>query len=97
LALVTELAFVLLFTAAGTGAALLALRLADGSRLIRGLASGFCLLALANLALHVWWIVAGDPGGAARGAAVAALLVAIVWAYRRFLRAIRQRAERQRP
>lgn len=92
----TELVLVLLFTAAGVGAALLALRLAGGSPLIRWLVRAFCLLALANLALHVWRVVAGDPGGAVQAAGIAAVLVLIVLAYRRFLRAVRRRAERHR-
>jgi hypothetical protein len=92
---VAELALVFLFTAAGIGAALLALRLADDSRLIRWLVWGFCLLAVANLALHVWPVLAGDPGGAARIAAIAFVLVLLVWAYRRLLRALRHRADAQ--
>lgn len=90
----TELAFVLLFTAAGIGAALLALRLAGDSPLIRWLVRGFCLVALANLALHLWRVVAEDPGGAARAAGIAAGVAAMAWAYRRLLRAIRKKAER---
>ena len=84
----------LLFTGAGIGAALLALRLAGGSPLIRWLVCGFCGLALANLALHAWRVVAEDPGGAAQTAAILAGLALFVWGYRRFLRAIRRAAER---
>ncbi len=93
----TELAFVLLFTAAGIGAALLALRVAGGSPLIRGLVWGFCILALGNLALHVWRVVAADPGGTAQAAGIVGALVLFVWAYRRLLRALRRMAERHRP
>ena len=91
----TELAFVLLFTAAGIGAALVALRLAGGSPLVRGLVWGFCLLALGNLALHVWRVVAADPGGTAQAVGIAAALALAVSAYRRLLRALRRRVDRQ--
>lgn len=91
---VIELAFVMLFTAAGIGAALLALRLAEGSALIRGLACAFCLLALGNLALYVWRVVARDPAGTAQAAGLATLLVVFAFAYRLFLRALRRRVGR---
>lgn len=93
----TELAFVLLFTAAGIGAALMALRLAGESRLVRWLALTFCFLALGNLALYLWRIVAEDPGGAAQLARIAIVLGLAVWGYRLFLRRLRRIAERRRP
>ena len=61
----------------------LALRLAGGLPLIRWLAGLFCALALANLALALWRVVAADPDGAARLAGTAALLVVMTLGYRR--------------
>ena len=90
----TELAFVLLFTAAGVGAALLALRLAEGSALIRWLVWVFCLLARGNFALSAWRVIARDPAGATQAAVVATVLAIVFLGYRLLLRAIRRRAER---
>jgi hypothetical protein len=89
-----EFAFVLLFTAAGTGAALVALRLAGRSVLIRWLALIFCGLALGNLSLYLWRVVAADLQGAAQAAGIAGSLALLVWGYRRSLRALRRRADR---
>ncbi len=93
----TELAFVLLFTVAGIGAALLALRLAEGSLLILWLVRIFCVLAILNLGVHVWWVLADDPSGAARAGAILGVLVLLVLAYRWLLRAIRRRRDGHEP
>jgi uncharacterized membrane protein (DUF2068 family) len=94
---VTELALVLLFTVAGIGAALLALRLAEGSRLILWSARIFCVLAIINLGVHVWRVLAKDPSGSVRAGALVGALVLIVLAYRRILRAVRGRRDRHPP
>ena len=93
----TELALVLLFTVAGVGAALLALRLAEGSQVILWLVRIFCLLAMTNLGVHVWRVLAKDPSGAGRAGAIAGVLALLVWGYRRMLREIRSRRDRQPP
>ena len=94
---VTELALVVLFTAAGIGAALLALPLAEDSRVIRWLVRIFCVLAILNLGVHVWRVLADDPGGATRAGALFGLLVVLAWGYRLLLRAIRRRRDRDQP
>lgn len=88
-------AYVLLFTAAGIGAALLALRVAGDAAPVRWMALGFCLVALANLGLHLRRAVGGDAGVALRAAGVALLVGACVWGYARLIRAARRRAARR--
>ena len=92
----TELAFVLLFTIAGVGAALLALRLAEGSRRILWMVRIFCVLALVNLGYHVWRVLADDPDGSARAGAIVGVVVLLVIGYRWLLRAIRRRQDGDR-
>ena len=94
---VTELAFVLLFTVAGVGAALLALQLAEDSRVVVWMVRVFCVLAIANLAWYVWRVLADDASGAARAGAIIGALALLVWAYRRILRAVRRRRDRDPP
>jgi hypothetical protein len=92
----TELAIVLLFTVAGIGASLLALKLAEDSAVIRWLVRIFCVLAIANLGVHVWRVLAHDPNGAARAGALLGVLLLLVLAYRLVLRAVRRRRDRDR-
>lgn len=94
---VIELVFVLLFTVAGIGAALLALKQSGGTPLLRWLFGIFCALALANLAFHVWKVVAEDPVASGRVVGSLAVILGLVWAYRRFLAAVRRRADQRRP
>ena len=93
----TELTFVLLFTIAGVGAALLALRLAEGSRHILWMVRVFCVLATLNLGVHVWRVLADDLDGSARAGAIVGVIVLLVVGYRWLLRAIRRRQDRHRP
>ena len=92
----TGFAFVLLFTAAGVGAALLALRVAGDAPAVRWLALGFVAAAVANLLLPLWPMIAADPAGAARRAAIAAALAAAAWGYSRLLRKARRMASDRR-
>ena len=92
----TGFVLVLLFTAAGIGAALLALRVAGDAPAVRLLARAFILVALANLAFQLWPAFAADPAGAARLAAVAAVLALAVWGYSRLLRRARRMAAARR-
>lgn len=91
-----EFAFVFLFTAAGIGAALLALRVAGDAWPVRLLAGGFVALALANLGLQLWPMLADDPAGAARRAGIAAVLGLAVWGYVLLLRRARRMAADRR-
>ena len=92
----TGFAFVLLFTAAGVGAALLALRVAGDAPAVRWLALGFVATAMANLGLQLWPLIAADRAGAARLAAIAAALAVVAWGYRRLLRKARRMAADRR-
>jgi hypothetical protein len=94
---VTELAFVLLFTAAGIAAALVARRAAGDLPVVRWLTLGFLVLAGGNLALSLWRLVSDDPGGAARAARIIIALAIVAWAYRLLLGRLRRMAERRRP
>jgi hypothetical protein len=94
---VTELAFVLLFTAAGIAAALLARRAAGDVPAVRWLTLAFFVLAAGNLALSLWRIIAEDPGGAAQVARVILVLALVASGYRLLLRRLRRMAERRRP
>ena len=87
-----EIIFVLLFTAAGVAAALLARRVGSASPAVRWLASAFLIVLAANLALYLWPLIAEDPAGARRGAAIVAGLLLLVWGYVRLLRAARRAA-----
>lgn len=90
-----EFAVVLLFTAAGGVAAMLALRASAGSAVVRWLAGAFILMLTLNLGLYVWPAIASDVSGAARKAAIAAVIVLAVIAYARLLRAARRAHDRR--
>lgn len=92
---VTEFVFVLLFSAAGAAAAILALRATAGAPAIRWLAIAFLAVLAANIGLYVWPAIAADPVGAAWRAAIAAVAVLAVVAYVRLLRAARRAAARR--
>lgn len=89
-----EFALVLLFTAAGGGAALLAWRAASSSPGVRWLTLAFVALLAGNLGLYVWPAIAADPAAAARRTGIAALVALAVWAYARLVRTARRAAAR---
>lgn len=88
-----ELVFVLLFSVAGTVAALLAIRAKTGSRAIRWLAGAFLGVLAANLGLYLWPFIAADPAGFGWWAALLAAILLTGFAYARMLRAVRRAAE----
>lgn len=90
-----EFAFVLLFSAAGAVAALLALRAGPATPAIRWLARLFLLALVVNLGLYLWPAVAADPGGTVRLGTVAGVLALVGWGYARMLRAARRAADGQ--
>lgn len=91
----TGFVLVLLFSAAGLLAALLAVRAAPKARAIRWLAIAFIAVLVTNLGLYLWPVIAADPAGMGWKLAIAAVVALAVLAYMRLLRAIR-RAARQR-
>ncbi len=57
----------------------------------------FCVLAIVNLGVHVWRVLADDPTGAALAGAILGALLLLVLAYRWLLRAIRRRRDGHGP
>lgn len=91
----SQVVFVLFFTAAGAIAALLAVRAGAGSPVIRWLAGVFLVVLAANLGFHLWPAIAADPAGAGRLAAITVVIVLAGLAYLGLLRAIRRAAGRK--
>jgi hypothetical protein len=96
---VIEFVFVLLFSAAGALAAILALRATagktPGAPAIRWLAIAFLVVLAANIGLYAWPAIAADPAGAAWRAAVVLVIVLAAAAYIRLVRAARRAARRE--
>lgn len=87
-----ELFFVLLFSAAGAVAALLALRATASPPLIRWLSGIFLGVLVANIGLYLWPLIAKDPAGFGWSAALVAVVALALFLYGRMLRAARRAA-----
>lgn len=90
-----ELIFVLLFSLAGSTAALLAIRAKTGAPAIRWLAGAFLGVLAANLGLYLWPFISADPAGFLWRAAIFVAVLLAVAAYARMLRAARRAAEQR--